>query len=106
MSEIEILPVGGYNEFGRNMTVVRVGREAVIIDMGLKLDRVLIHEDAVFESLSPNDLWDLGAIPDDRVLQDLPAKVIAIVLSHGHLDHIGAVRKLAGKYDCPVIGTP
>lgn len=106
MPDVEILPVGGYNEFGRNMTVVRVGREAVIFDMGIKLDRILIHEDAVFESLSPNDLWDLGAIPDDRILQDMDAKVIAIVLGHGHLDHIGAVRKLAKKYDAPIIGTP
>ncbi|MDX1610871.1 MAG: RNase J family beta-CASP ribonuclease [Candidatus Thermoplasmatota archaeon] len=106
MPEIEVLPVGGYNEFGRNMTVVRVGDEAVIFDMGIKLDRILIHEDAVFESLSPDDLWDMGAIPDDRVLKNLDAKVIAIVLGHGHLDHIGAVRKLARKYDAPIIGTP
>ncbi len=106
MVEVEILPVGGYNEFGRNMTVVRVGNEAVIFDMGIKLDRILIHEDAVFESLSPDDLWDMGAIPDDRVMKNLNAEVKAIVLGHGHLDHIGAVRKLARKYDCPIIGTP
>ena len=106
MVDIEVIPVGGYNEFGRNMTVVRVGREAVVFDMGIKLDRILIHEDAVFESLSPQDLWDLGAIPDDRILSDLGAKVVAIVLGHGHLDHIGAVRKLAGKYNCPIYATP
>jgi len=106
MADIEVIPVGGYNEFGRNMTVVRYGDKAVIIDMGINLDRILIHEDAVFESLSPNDLQDMGAIPDDSVMGDVDAEVVAIVLSHGHLDHIGAVEKLAAKYGCPIIGTP
>ncbi len=105
-TDVEILPIGGYNEFGRNMTAVRYGDEAVIFDMGINLDRILIHEDAVFESLSPDTLWDMGAIPDDRVMGDFPADVKAIVLSHGHLDHVGAVRKLARKYECPIIGTP
>ncbi len=106
MTDVEILPIGGYNEFGRNMTAVRYGDEAVIFDMGINLDRILIHEDAVFESLSPDDLWDMGAIPDDRVMNQLDAEVKAIAISHGHLDHVGAVRKLARKYDCPIIGTP
>ncbi len=88
------------------MTAVRYGDKAVIIDMGINLDRILIHEDAVFESLSPNDLQDMGAIPDDSVMGDVDAEVVAIVLSHGHLDHIGAVEKLAAKYGCPIIGTP
>jgi ribonuclease J len=104
--DIEILPIGGYNEFGRNMTAVRYGDEAVLFDMGINLDRILIHEDAVFESLSPDTLWEMGAIPDDRVMGDFDAEVKAIVLSHGHLDHVGAVRKLARKYDCPIVGTP
>lgn len=104
--DVEILPIGGYNEFGRNMTAVRYGDEAVIFDMGINLDRILIHEDAVFESLSPDDLWDMGAIPDDRVMQEMDAEVKAIVISHGHLDHVGAVRKLARQYDCPIFGTP
>jgi ribonuclease J len=106
MADIEVIPVGGYNEFGRNMTVVRYGDKAVIVDMGINLDRILIHEDAVFESLSPDDLQDMGAIPDDSVMGNVDAEVVAIVLSHGHLDHIGAVEKLAAKYGCPIIGTP
>ena len=104
--QVEIVPVGGYSDFGRNMTCVRIGREAVILDMGMKLDRIMIHEDAVFDDMHPLDLQKLGAIPDDSVLKDLGAKVVAIVLGHGHLDHVGAVAKLAGHYGCPIYATP
>ncbi|HWG92542.1 MAG TPA: RNase J family beta-CASP ribonuclease [Candidatus Thermoplasmatota archaeon] len=107
MPEIEVIPLGGYSDFGRNMTCVRVGREAVIFDIGIKLDRILLHEDAVFDEMHPLDLQKLGAIPDDTPLANLGAKVVAIVIGHGHLDHVGAVAKLAGKYrDAPIIATP
>ncbi len=82
--DIEIITVGGFNEVGRNMTAVRCGKEIVIFDMGLRLDQVMIHEDADIEEGS----------------------VKAIVCSHGHLDHIGAVPKLAHRYDAPIISTP
>jgi len=104
--DIEILPLGGYNEVGRNMTVVRVGREAVIFDMGIRLDRIIIHEDAVMEELAVEELQRMGAIPNDDPLRGIDAKVKAIVVCHGHLDHVGAVFRLAGAYDCPIIATP
>lgn len=107
MVEIEIRPVGGYSDFGRNMTCVRVGKEAVIFDMGIRLDRILLDEEAVFDEMHPVDLQRLGAIPDDTVLSDLGAKVVAIVIGHAHLDHVGAVAKLAGHYkDAPIYATP
>jgi ribonuclease J len=104
--DIEILPLGGYNEVGRNMTAVRVGQQAVIFDMGIRLDRIIIHEDAVMEELSAEELQRMGAIPNDEPLVRRGLKVVAIVVCHGHLDHMGAVVKLAGKYKCPVIATP
>lgn len=89
------------------MTCVRVGREAVIFDMGIRLDRILLDEEAVFDEMHPVDLQRLGAIPDDTVLGDLGAKVVAIVIGHAHLDHVGAVPKLAGRYkNAPIYGTP
>jgi ribonuclease J len=107
MVEIEIRPVGGYSDFGRNMTCVRVGKEAVILDMGIRLDRILLDEENVFDEMHPVDLQRLGAIPDDTVLKDLGAKVVAIVIGHAHLDHVGAVSKLAGHYkDAAIYGTP
>lgn len=107
MVDIEIRPVGGYSDFGRNMTCVRVGREAVILDMGIRLDRILLDEENVLDEMHPADLQKLGAIPDDTVLKDLGAKVVAIVIGHAHLDHVGAVAKLAGHYtDAPIYATP
>lgn len=107
MVDIEIRPVGGYSDFGRNMTCVRVGREAVILDMGIRLDRILLDEEAVFDEMHPVDLQRLGAIPDTGHLKDLDAKVVAIVIGHAHLDHVGAVPKLAGQFkDAPIYGTP
>ncbi|HWH07813.1 MAG TPA: RNase J family beta-CASP ribonuclease [Candidatus Thermoplasmatota archaeon] len=107
MVDIEVRPVGGYSDFGRNMTCVRVGREAVILDMGIRLDRILLDEEAVFDEMHPVDLQRLGAIPDTGHLKDLNAKVVAIVIGHAHLDHVGAVPKLAGMFkDAPIYGTP
>jgi ribonuclease J len=104
--QIEIATIGGYNEVGRNMTAVQAGENIVIFDMGLNLSQILIHDDVQAERMHSLDLIDMGAIPDDRVMSDLEGEVQAIVLSHGHLDHIGAVGKLAHRYDAPIVASP
>ena len=104
--EIEIATIGGYEEVGRQMTAVRAGDEIVIFDMGLNLSKVLIHDNIQTESMHSLDLIDMGAIPDDRVMSELEGTVEAIVPTHGHLDHIGAISKLAHRYDAPVVATP
>ena len=104
--DIEIIAVGGYDEVGRNMTAVRCGKEIVIFDMGLRLDQVMIHEDAEIENMHSLDLIKIKAIPDDTVLNGMEGTVKAIVCSHGHLDHIGAIPKLAHRYNAPIISTP
>jgi ribonuclease J len=104
--DIEIIAVGGYDEVGRNMTAVRCGKEIVIFDMGLRLDQVMIHEDAELENMHSLDLIQMKAIPDDTVMNTVEGSVKAIVCSHGHLDHIGAIPKLAHRYNAPIISTP
>jgi ribonuclease J len=104
--DIEIVAVGGYNEVGRNMTAVRCGKEIVIFDMGLRLDQIMIHEDAEVENMHSLDLIEMKAIPDDTIMNNVEGSVKAIVCTHGHLDHIGAVPKLAHRYNAPIIGTP
>ncbi|MCX6694040.1 MAG: RNase J family beta-CASP ribonuclease [Methanomicrobiales archaeon] len=104
--DIEIIAVGGYNEVGRNMTAVRCGKEIVIFDMGLRLDQVMIHEDAEVENMHSLDLIQMKAIPDDTMMNTVEGTVKAIVCTHGHLDHIGAVPKLAHRYNAPIISTP
>jgi ribonuclease J len=104
--EIEIIAVGGYDEVGRNMTAVRCGKEIVIFDMGLRLDQLMIHEDAEVDEMHSLDLIKIKAIPDDTLLASVSGSVKAIVCSHGHLDHIGAIPKLAHRYNAPIIATP
>ncbi len=104
--EIEIATIGGYEEVGRQMTAVRAGDDIVIFDMGLNLSKVLIHDDIQTERMHSLDLIDFGAIPDDRVMSELEGQVKAIVPTHGHLDHIGAISKLAHRYDAPIVATP
>jgi ribonuclease J len=104
--EIEIATIGGYEEVGRQMTAVRAGSDVVIFDMGLNLSQVLIHDNIETERMHSLDLIDMGAIPDDRVMSDIEGDVQAIVPTHGHLDHIGAISKLAHRYDAPVVATP
>ena len=106
MTDIGIIAVGGYNEMGRNMTAIRVGEEVIIMDMGLRLDRVQIHEDVEIDRINSRDLINMGVIPDDRVMKQVGGKVKAIVCTHGHLDHIGAIPKLAHRYDAPILSTP
>lgn len=86
------------------MTAVEVGGEIVVVDMGLHVDRMMIHEDTDVHSLPEHELRAMGAIPDDRPLEG--KKVVGIILSHGHLDHIGALSKMANKYDCPIVARP
>ena len=104
--EIEIATIGGNEEVGRQMTAVRAGDDVVVFDMGLNLSQVLIHDNVETERMHSLDLIDMGAIPDDRVMSDLEGDVQAIVPTHGHLDHIGAISKLAHRYDAPVVATP
>jgi len=102
---IRVYTVSGYEEVGKNMTAVEYNGEVVIIDMGIRLDRVLIHEDVNIQDFPAKELQKLGAIPDDSMLRN--KRVVAIALTHGHLDHIGAIGKLAPHYpDVPIYGTP
>jgi len=106
MNDIAVIAVGGYDEVGRNMTAIRIGNDIIIMDMGIRLDRVQIHEDTDVETLHSSDLIAMGAIPDDSIMQNVNGKVRAIACTHGHLDHIGAISKLAYKYKAPIIATP
>jgi ribonuclease J len=106
MNDIGIIAVGGYNEMGRNMTALRIKDNIIILDMGLRLDMVQIHEDVDIDQIHSLDLIKMGAIPDDTIMKDCSHQVCAIACTHGHLDHIGAIPKLAHRYHAPIIATP
>ncbi len=102
---MKVYTIGGYEEVGRNMTAVEVDGETVIFDMGYDMEEVVGAEEEI-DQLTTNDTLETGAIPEDEVLYERDANVVAIVIGHGHLDHVGAIPKLAGAYDCPIYCTP
>ena len=107
---IEIITVGGYNEVGKNMTAVKYGKEIVLLDMGLHLDSYIKYTEEEREEsghISGSKLIEVGAAPDISVIQKLDGEVKAIVPTHAHLDHMGAIPYLAGKFkDAEIVGTP
>lgn len=106
---VEIAAVGGFGEVGRNMTAVRVDDEVVIFDMGLHMERYIkLTEEEIGELVKLNEptLKRAEAVPQDSLIKDWRANVVAIVTSHAHLDHCGAIPYIAAKYDAPIICTP
>lgn len=102
---MKVYTLGGYEEVGRNMTAVEVDGEAVIFDMGYEMEEV-INADGEVDQMTTNETLTTGAIPKDEKLYENNVNVKAIVIGHGHMDHVGAIPKLAGAYDCPIVCTP
>ncbi len=105
---IEIIAVGGYGEVGKNMTAVKVDDEVVIFDMGLHMPNYIsiTEEEPGEELLSRKSLIEEEAIPNDDLIKDWKKFVKAIIISHAHLDHIGAAPYLASRYNCSIMCTP
>lgn len=105
---MKIHAVGGYGLVGRNMSLYEFGSDAVVVDMGLHLDNYIAYQESEPNSdyVDRDMLGKIGAIPDLNPIQHLRSKVKAIIITHGHLDHVGAVPFLEQEFDAPIIGTP
>ncbi len=104
---IEIFAIGGFSEFGRNMTAVRVDDEVIIIDMGIHMENFIrIQGSEDIENATTRRLLEHDVIPHFKDIDHLKEKVKAIVPTHAHLDHIGAIPFLARKYDADIFCTP
>ncbi|MBU0615776.1 MAG: RNase J family beta-CASP ribonuclease [Nanoarchaeota archaeon] len=103
---LKITAIGGYNEVGKNMTAVHVDEEIIILDMGLHLESYIRYtEEEDLINITRQELRKVGAIPDDTILKNKD-KVSAIIPTHAHLDHVGAMIFMAEKYKAPIICTP
>ncbi|MBR9692260.1 RNase J family beta-CASP ribonuclease [Candidatus Woesearchaeota archaeon] len=104
---IEICTVGGYNEIGKNCTAIKVDDEVVLCDLGIYLEKYIkLTEDEDIISISPNKLMKEGALADVSKIKDWKDKVLAIIPTHAHLDHVGAIPFIASKFDAPILCTP
>jgi len=89
---VKIIPLGGLNEIGKNMTVFECSNDIFIADCGLAFpDAEMLGVDIV--------------IPDFTYIERNQAKLRGVVLTHGHEDHIGGLAYLLKKVNIPVYGT-
>lgn len=104
---IKIRTIGGYNEVGKNATAIIVDDEVVIMDLGLHLENYIRYtEDDNRDDFTDFELIQAGAVPDVNKIEDIIPNVKAIVTTHAHLDHLGAIPFLGHKFNCPIISTP
>jgi ribonuclease J len=90
---VRLIPLGGLGEIGLNMMLVESGDDIIAVDCGL-----LFPDDEM-----PGVDY---AIPDFSYLAERRQAFKAVVLTHGHEDHIGALSHLVRDFDVPVYGTP
>src|SRR5499433_3675295 len=90
--KLHVIPLGGLGEFGMNMTAIRYGDDMIVVDSGMMFpDAELLGVDLV--------------MPDLTFLKENISQVRALILTHGHEDHIGAVPYFLTEIDVPVYGT-
>ena len=91
--KLRILPMGGLGEIGKNMTLLEYGDQILIIDAGIMFPE--------------NDMLGIDLIiPDFKYLMDKLDKVMGILVTHGHEDHVGALPHLMEHVNAPIYATP
>ncbi|MBM4783847.1 MAG: ribonuclease J [Archangiaceae bacterium] len=90
---LKVIPLGGLGEVGLNTMVLEHGRERVLVDCGILFPRA-------------DQLGVDIVVPDFRMLHEDPESLKAVVLTHAHEDHLGALPWLIREYPVPIYGTP
>jgi ribonuclease J len=91
--KLKIIPLGGLGEVGKNMTAYEFHNQILVVDAGIMFPK--------------NDMLGIDyIIPDFEYLRQKADKVVGIVITHGHEDHIGAIHHLLSEISVPVYATP
>ncbi len=91
-TRLKIMPLGGLGEVGKNMMAIEYGRNILVIDAGLMFPETrMLGVDYI--------------IPDWGYLRDRRDRIRALVITHGHMDHIGALHHFLGEFDVPLYAT-
>ena len=92
-AKIRITPLGGLNEIGGNMTLIECNDEAIIVDVGM--------------SFPSDDMPGVDIlVPDFSYIKSIKNKIRAVIITHAHEDHIGAVPYLFKEMAFPLYGSP
>src|SRR5579872_2752345 len=90
---VRIVPLGGCGEIGRNMTLIETNNDMIAVDCGLMFP--------------DDDMFGVDIVINDfSYLRERADKFRALLVTHGHEDHIGGISYLLREFDVPVIGTP
>ena len=92
-SKLRIIPLGGLGEIGGNMTVIETEEAAIIIDIGLSFPNDDMHGVDIL-------------IPDFHYIRKIKDKIKAVIITHAHEDHIGAIPFFYKEFQFPLYGTP
>jgi ribonuclease J len=92
-AKLRITPLGGLNEIGGNMMVVETENEAIVVDVGMSFPDGEMHGVDIL-------------IPDFTYLREIKDKIVAVIITHGHEDHIGAMPYLYKEMQFPIYGSP
>lgn len=92
-SKLRIIPLGGCGEVGKNMTVIEYEDEILIVDAGIMFPE--------------NDMLGIDyIIPDYQYIMDKRESIKAVLITHGHEDHVGALPHLMEDIEAPIYATP
>ncbi len=90
--KLKIIPLGGLDEIGKNITVLEYGKDMIVVDCGL--------------GFPDEDMYGVDlVIPDFSYLVQNQKKLRGIFITHGHEDHIGSIPYCMQQVSCPVHGT-
>ena len=91
--KIRITPLGGLGEIGGNITVFETQNEAILVDVGMSFPDEDMHGVDIL-------------VPDFSYLREIRSKIVAVIITHAHEDHIGAMPYLYKEMQFPIYATP